>query len=335
MLRRLAAMAVGMVLLGTGSHAVDAAQGFVPGLSARNISELPLPRLFDAGPIVRGPDGNVWIGETPNTLASGRIARVTPLGVISTFDVGGQGGPSTLGSGGGSIWFSGAGYVGKMHTDGTFVKLPLQPGTCVGHAIVEGPDRNMWFTDPCSKSIGRITQAGVVAEFPVPNAATPEFITPGPDGDLWFSLDEFHTMAKSDSSGHITTVNLSDSILTRELIDGHDGYIYLEDSYLGTLLKISPTGFVTRFNFGSFGNRQDIGLALGPDGRIWMVSAPGQVMTFDRTTGQFSVPIDLPVGRNGHGAVGEKGIVVGSDGDMWFTSGDEANGANYLGVYEL
>ena len=54
--------------------------------------------------------------------------------------------------------------------------------------ITAGPDGNMWFTETLPNSkIGRITPAGVVAQFAVPTPqSSPLGITTGPDGNLWF-----------------------------------------------------------------------------------------------------------------------------------------------------
>src|SRR5438128_2252162 len=65
--------------------------------------------------------------------------------------------------------------------------------------IVTGPDLNLWFTNSNSRSIGRITPAGVITSFPVPGGVFPDQIAKGADGNLWF------TDALADFVGRITT----------------------------------------------------------------------------------------------------------------------------------
>ena len=52
-----------------------------------------------------------------------------------------------------------------------------------------GPDGNMWFTEAGSvNSIGRVTPAGSIAEYPIPTAdSDPAGITVGPDMSIWFT----------------------------------------------------------------------------------------------------------------------------------------------------
>ena len=108
---------------------------------------------FDSEPfdIIAGPDGNLWFTE----YRGSRIARITPAGVVTEFN------------------------------------LPM-PGRQPSH-ITTGPDGNLWFTEGAPGGIGRITPAGVVTEFL--GGDTPGFtaeripsgITTGADGNLWFT----------------------------------------------------------------------------------------------------------------------------------------------------
>ncbi len=51
--------------------------------------------------------------------------------------------------------------------------------------IVAGPDGNLWFTETSANKIGRITTAGVIAEFPIPTAGSfPWGLLTGLDGNL-------------------------------------------------------------------------------------------------------------------------------------------------------
>ena len=104
--------------------------------------------------------------------------------------------------------------------------------------------------------MGRITTAGVVTEFSVPNAPPLEGSTPatslsdpgiqsivaGPDGNLWFT----------------TSSNLTSSSTTGS------NYVWGNPS----IGRLTPAGVFTFFNVpGSFNSLA--GLTLGPNGNLW------------------------------------------------------------------
>ncbi len=70
--------------------------------------------------------------------------------------------------------------------------------------IAVGPDGNLWFTESGAGRIGRVTPAGEVTEFSLPNSDLAEEIGPivaGPDGDLWFGTD--HGIGSVSPSGRV------------------------------------------------------------------------------------------------------------------------------------
>lgn len=150
-----------------------------------------------AGPLVVGPDGNLW--ELESEL--GNIARVTTGGSITEFPT-----PlklacfGTMGNGpDGALWFTeGAmNVIGRVTTAGVITEFPGAgpAGTCgtpfggtdpVG--IVTGPDGNLWYTEKGAGKIARMSTTGTITEFPVPSgtSSAPGFIIVGADRNLWF-----------------------------------------------------------------------------------------------------------------------------------------------------
>src|SRR6516165_7257081 len=58
----------------------------------------------------------------------------------------------------------------------TITEFPLPPLNNPGNftpAITNGPDGNLWFTDPAAGQVGRITPAGQVTEFTPPGGGNP------------------------------------------------------------------------------------------------------------------------------------------------------------------
>ncbi len=280
--------------------------------------------------ITAGPDGALWF-----TTANSEIGRIETDGTITMFPVdgltsmaSGPGGPTTnpsditVGSDG-ALWFTGvAGKVGRITTAGVVTEfsvpsIPPAAGSSPGTpstpatltAITAGPDGALWFTGEPGE-VGRITTAGVVTEFPVPDNPPPsgspagtagspailQSIAAGPDGALWFT-------GQSDQVGRITTAGvvtefsvpdapplqgptpatlLSDPSI-QTIVAGPDGNLWFttssnltSTSTTGSNLvggnpaigRLTPTGVFTFFNVpGFFNSLAD--LTLGPNGNLW------------------------------------------------------------------
>ncbi len=168
------------------------------------ITEYPLPSGVTALGITTGPDHNLWFSEAINTSpynVTGRIARITPAGVITEFPI-----PSQFNSPDGittgpdhALWFNGfGGQIGRISLTGHVTLFPVSAAAQSGgggFAITLGPDHNLWFTEQRGV-VGRITPTGHITEYPLPSNFGAYGITVGPDHNLWFG---------SPNIGRITT----------------------------------------------------------------------------------------------------------------------------------
>lgn len=141
-------------------------------------------------PIIVGPDGALWLGDTENDS----IWRLTPSGVFTEFSVA-PARPYTLCSGpDGNLWFGGfpsTRGIRRMTTAGvvTAFVVPQLPTTNVGiTSCTAGPDGNVWFATP--NTVGTVTPAGVVTQFPVAFPRWYGAMVLGPDGNLWAPGDQ-------------------------------------------------------------------------------------------------------------------------------------------------
>ena len=168
-----------------------------------------LPTLLDEAPrnITTGPDGNLWITEDGLSNGGvGAIGRMTTSGDLTEYPL-----PTAPGNGSraediavgpdGNLWFTWsqgsaspvgpplARSIGRITPTGTITEFPLGSDSSFASAgITSGPDGNLWFTEPGSNSIGRISLSGVIEHFDVPTPASlPLDITVGGDGNLWFT----------------------------------------------------------------------------------------------------------------------------------------------------
>jgi virginiamycin B lyase len=223
------------------------------------VSEFPLPNganeeekfVFDDGPLVVGADGNIWFSgargvRKEDGSAVGDepiIGRLTPTGELTEFD------------------------------------LPRDGGHPI--RLANGPDGNVWFTEPQGARVGRITPGGQIQHFPLPASAQPAGIAAGPDGALWF----LEGREKDSAIARITTAG----VLTEFPLEATEQEKAEE---LGGL-----------FGAGS--------VVAGPDGRIWFAHQPGsigRISTAGRVS-QVAIPTRSP-----------EDLAVGPEGSVWYTS---------------
>ena len=204
----------------------------------KQITAFPLP----AGPsapdrVTTGPDGNLWFtapdfgGDGPVT-----IGRMTPTGMATEFPLTTPHlYPQDLIAGpDGNVWFTegmefpGVGKIGSI-TPGKITEFAPVRATNP-HDITRGPDGALWFSETSldSATIGRLTPAGKLTTFPLPQRLSSlGGITAGPDGNVWFAE---------------TTVD--------------------------QLARITPTGAVTEFTLHPSQQNGPTGITTGPDGKI-------------------------------------------------------------------
>jgi streptogramin lyase len=204
----------------TGSHSGSEGIGRID--ASGTITEFPLPDGSVPYGIALGPDGNMWF-----TQLFGRIGMITPTGTATTFPARLQNEPLNIVAGpDGALWFTedgivegGTGAIGRITTSGDLTEylLPTPSGHDSGAGdITVGADGNLWFTwvtlDPAqplataSHSVGQITPAGTITEFPVSAGGgwPPGGIAAGPDGNLWFAQGHANSIGRLSTSGVLT-----------------------------------------------------------------------------------------------------------------------------------
>ncbi len=150
-------------------------------------------------PLALGSDGNFW------TWFSGTfsVGRITPAGVATAFSTpvgfpGATPGHCVDGRDGG-IWCASFGQIVRVsESDGTASAFVLPPSSASDLTL--GPDGALWFTDPSTNQIGRLTLSGVVTEIRSllpsirgrsPSVLTAPFGSPGSPAqwDVWTGRD--------------------------------------------------------------------------------------------------------------------------------------------------
>jgi YD repeat-containing protein len=181
-----------------------------------------------------GPDGNIWVpvqrGRAADTTPlESAIVRITPSGVHTIFPL----------SNPAAFFPSGFGHS----------------------AITRGPDGNLWFTENNANRIGRITPAGQITEFDLPNAnSSPTHIIAGPDGALWFTEAQGSRIGRITTSGAITefSIQFTGTNIPRahDITVGSDGNLWVTMEFGGppgnNVTRVTPAGVMTAFPFPRF-----------------------------------------------------------------------------------
>lgn len=231
------------------------------------ITEFPVENVTF---LVAGHDGNVWFAA--NALSS--IGKITPSGSITLYQA-----PSEYDSfrglakgPDGNIWFTmRGGHIGRITSAGTYLTRFALNGEIYPTSIAAGSDGAMWFAQPNSKRIGRITMDGLVTDYTVAGAIW-DTIVKGSDGNIWFSeridlesgLSDYK-LGKITPQGQVFEY-AQENYGGSELTTGSDGNIWFtHGNFIG---RITTTGVTTLFPTGVC-HWSTSRVTAGPDGNIW------------------------------------------------------------------
>lgn len=265
--------------------------------------------------IVFDPAGNLWV----SLEYSGQVVKLDKAtgAILVSVDVNIQASPSSpvplnphphaiaIGADGVTIWFTGknTSTVGKINpvngaitsaSTVTHYNLPTVAATPIYLEL--GTDGNIWGTELTGNNIFRVTPTGTVTEFPIPTSnSRPIAIKVGPAGDpyLWFSEEAGNKVGKISYSGVIEEFPVpksqSNSILAGLAFDAQ-GNLWTQ----------------------SYVNQNN----LPPTGPDYIVRMGNTIL--DAPNGDISSVLVTRYEVESQGTVFHR-IVLGDDGDMWFT----------------
>jgi streptogramin lyase len=319
--------------------------------------------------IAGGADGNLWFG-----MLGGQIGKISPAGNVTLFPIGDTG-TGTMGMArgpDGNLWFLEGGAftienVDRITSAGVVTQFPIPPvsgSNLLGNeitpsaGITTGADGNLWFAvtdyqqcslDTCGQiigSIGRMTTAGVVTEYPLPaNGAAPIGITAGPDGNVWFTEIQISTLAPySRSGGKIGRITPTGAITEFSIptadsrpsgiTTGPDGNLWFTENQANQIASITPAGVVTEFAIPT-PNSGPVGIAAGADGNIWFAESSANNIG-KLTLSSAPVFVDGYMSGNWYDPAqsGQGFQLEMADGDtmvaIWFTFAPDGSGQNWI-----
>jgi YD repeat-containing protein len=223
------------------------------------------------------------------------------------------------------------------------VEYPLPAGSIGPGGIAVTPDDSAWFTNSPNE-IGRVTESGSFAEYPVPNGggiAGPGPIIAGADGNLWFGDgNSVGRMTQSGSASMFPVVtNQYEYGGPNALTVGPDGNVWFTfgvaspwgvgmpaGTYVG---YVTPAGAVTDFQVSANTSDAVGGITAGPDGALWFVDTYQQTIDRITTAGALS-EFQMPSGSDLAGY-----MTTGPDGRLWFSTTSAIGAMTTSGVYTL
>src|SRR5437879_3166032 len=211
--------------------------------------------------------------------------------------------------------------------------LPWQPacGGCVQVnpvSIAAGHDGNVWFVDPLSNVIGRITPLGVATKFEIPNSGgSLGNIAAGPDNNMWVAVNgggQGHPdgIGRIDPTGKFTKFQAGAAPAygfgtgPAGIAPGSDGNIWFTEFWSNGIGRMSPSGQLTEFPISTPGT-QPRGIVAGPDGNLWFTESSRFHSAIARMTP--SGAITEWVLHPDQPDFNPYSIVSGPDGNLWYS----------------
>ncbi len=194
------------------------------GVTDHSLKYYPISTNPNSSPqgIAAGPDGYLWFTD------SGLDQNGTPLGYIGRMSIDGVLTPPTGCAASPTMECAIPGSSFALAT--SFFSYPA-----VFPSVTPGPDGAMWFTDPSSSQVGRISIDGssvsLYADPATANGqvATPSEIISGPDGALWFADPATLSAGRVTVLGVVTEFSVPTTTPVSGIAVGSDHAIWLAD----------------------------------------------------------------------------------------------------------
>jgi streptogramin lyase len=332
-----------------------------------------------------GSSATTRASATPSpTVLPTATAVALPSLTLTTVPLGIQGAVSSITEGvDGNLWFTSydhtpplsnpatASTVGRvtMYPFGVVTTIPLPNPSSAPSNIIFGPDHTLWFTEPGSNAIGRITigavatkasgaisPTGVVTEYALPTlsgqTSTELFgIFQGSDGTLWFTWRQEGPSLDQANIGRITSAGVITAFPLSPPYDRVGGIILAADGNMWYTVgaecsgsgschrpaigRISPSGVVTTFAF-SDTNPSPAHIMLGTDGKLgnlWFDGPYGNagMSMIGRITEEQGESRVFPLPCSSPGVcLQANSLMIGPGFTMWFAGGPTTIGRSTL-----
>jgi streptogramin lyase len=184
------------------------------------------------------------------------------------------------------------------------------------YAIAAGPDGNLWFTDPYTDRIGRMTVDGrLTLQAPVPGGGFTYGIAAGGDGAMWFVHEGPSRVSRIDADGNVLSQSFADPFAQpRDIAPGPEGALWIAELGERAIGRIPATTPLAAPDESRATTDSPNSIVAGPDGNLWFtqhtVSSIGRMTPAGAAT-YFPLPTGIEKPED---------ITVGPDGNLWYTA---------------
>jgi virginiamycin B lyase len=284
----------------------------------------------DPHDVTTASDGNVWFtvqgAFNEETFQNpGQVARVTPRGDITEFDVCNSCIPTDIVQGPDGILYVGDndGHLRGINTSGGVVRDVMLEGEFFGDPInsVAADSTSIWFTfvAPFNDRIGRYDVN--TAEVTFYAAADAGDLAVAADGTVWFTGS--NAIGELDpeldpAAAVVSTTPLSGQ--GRGIAIAPNGTVWVTEIFTDLIARLTPGTTAGPHELAEFPTAEDaspLGIAAAHDGNVWFTqNTRGNIarITPDGVITEASKPVDF----NDPKRPDPVGITIGADGKPWY-----------------
>lgn len=201
--------------------------------------------------------------------------------------------------------------------------FPVPSPTADLQRIVAGPDGALWSTEQGANNVGRITTAGQITEYPIPNNASgladtgpTDIVSSG--GGLWLLTDIGESTYRMATDGTFALVYSNGLYPAASLAPSDTGGVWLMKSFGDgnpqdgqALVRVDPNGTATDYPATHANHLNSI--AQAPDGSVWFNNGGSDLYRMTDGGAQASFPLSVPSPNE------VSSIAFAADGTVWFT----------------
>jgi virginiamycin B lyase len=291
--------------------------------SLGTLKEFRLPTSTDPHQVTTASDGNVWftVQGAFNEVTfqnPGQVARVTPKGNITEFDVCDSCITNDIVEGPDGILYisDNDGHLRRITTSGDLLSSVRVGDEVFGDPLagVAADSTSIWFADPFNSRIGRYNV--FTAAFTFYPAAEVDDVAVAADGTVWFTGS--NEIGELDPAvGVVSTTTLSGE--GRGIAIAPNGTVWVTEIFADLIGRLTPStnGPHHLQEFPTAANATPLGIAAADDGNVWFTqNLRGNIarITADGVITEATRSIDFSDPKRPDPI----GITIGPTGNPWY-----------------
>ena len=276
--------------------------------------------------ITQGPDGNIWV--TLNEVTGDDVARITPAGQVTRFDLATVLNPVGITSQGNNLWVTWTNHVSRFAPGSTTTQSTMINEIGTAAHITVGPDNNLWTVGPTGAI--RINPANPTINTQFGVLTQGRQIVRGAGNTLWATgadkVVHFTTAGAHVPNSPYTLPPGAGASNPQGIAAGPGNQVAFGNptSDPQTIGRITPPGPPQLTNLGNLD--AGFGVAFANDGAYWITQANGNNLRRFTPQGQSTFLGGFPALPNR----GPRQITTGPNNTLWVTlvDNDPMNAAN-------